>query len=98
MEGEGGKTAAFQGRLRSGEPFCFAGLWERWIKPPSSGLGDTDLENAPPSQTVESFTIITTAANPTIASLHNRMPVIVEPKHYRWWLENKRGQELLRLR
>jgi len=30
------------------------------------------LEDAPPSQTVESFTIITTAASPTIAPLHIR--------------------------
>jgi putative SOS response-associated peptidase YedK len=26
--------------------------------------------------------------------LHHRMPVIVKPKHYRWWLENKPGTEL----
>jgi putative SOS response-associated peptidase YedK len=52
------------------------------------------LEDAPPSQTVESFTIITTAANPTIAPLHDRMLVIIEPAHYHWWLENKPGQEL----
>jgi putative SOS response-associated peptidase YedK len=89
-----GKKQPFRVMLRSGEPFCFAGLWERWIKPPSAGLEDTDLEEAPPSLTVESFTIITTQANPTIAPLHTRMPVIVEPKHYRWWLENKPGQEL----
>lgn len=89
-----GKKQPFRVMLKSGEPFCFAGLWERWIKPPLSGLEDTDLEDAPPSLTVETFTIITTAANPTIAPLHNRMPVIVEPKHYLWWLENKPGQEL----
>ena len=58
-----GKRQPFRIMLKSGEPFCFAGLWERWIKPPSSGQPDTDLEEAPPSQTVESFTIITTQAN-----------------------------------
>jgi putative SOS response-associated peptidase YedK len=58
--------------LKSGEPFCFAGLWERWIKPPSSGQPDTDLEEAPPSQIIESFTIITTQANEAIAPLHQR--------------------------
>jgi putative SOS response-associated peptidase YedK len=89
-----GKRQPFRIMLKSGEPFCFAGLWERWIKPPSSGQPDTDLEEAPPSQTVESFTIITTQANAAIAPLHDRMPVIVEPAHYRWWLENKPGSDL----
>jgi putative SOS response-associated peptidase YedK len=88
-----GKKQPFRVMLRSGEPFCFAGLWERWIRP-SSGLEDTDLEEAAPSQTVESFTIITTAASPTIAPLHTRMPVILQLEHYRWWLENRPGQEL----
>ena len=89
-----GKKQPFRVMLKTGAPFCFAGLWERWIKPPSSGLEDTDLEEAPPSQTVESFTIITMQANPTIARLHNRMPVILQPEHYRWWLENRPGQDL----
>src|SRR5476649_1541364 len=89
-----GKRQPFRIMLKSGEPFCFAGLWERWIKPPSAGLPDTDLEESPPSQTVESFTIITTQANEKIAPLHHRMPVIVQSAHYRWWLENKTGSEL----
>jgi putative SOS response-associated peptidase YedK len=89
-----GKRQPFRIMLKSCEPFCFAGLWERWIKPTSSGQPDTDLEEAPPSQTVESFTIITTQANEAIAPLHHRMPVIVQPAHYRWWLENKPGSEL----
>jgi len=89
-----GKRQPFRVMLKSGEPFCFAGLWERWIKPLSLGQPDTDLEEPPPSQTVESFTIITTQANETIAPLHHRMPVMVQPAHYRWWLENKTGSEL----
>jgi putative SOS response-associated peptidase YedK len=80
--------------FKSGDRFCFAGLWERWIKPLSSGQPDTDLDEPPPSQTVESFTIITTQANQTMTPLHHRMPVILEPTHYRWWLENKPGGEL----
>ena len=84
----------FRVMLKSGEPFCLAGLWERWIQPPSVGQAETDLDEAPSSQTVESFTIITTPANKTIAPLHDRMPVIVQPEHYHWWLENKHGSEL----
>jgi hypothetical protein len=36
-----------------------AGLWECWIKPPSPRQPDTDLEDAPPGQTIEIFTSIT---------------------------------------
>lgn len=66
----------FRVMLKSGEPFCFAGLWEKWIKPPSRNHAETDLDEAPPSETIESFTIITRAAKAAIAPLHNRMPVI----------------------
>lgn len=85
-----GKKQPFRVMLKSGEQFCFAGLWEKWVRPASSGQLDSDLDEAPPSQTVESFTIITTQANETMAPLHDRMPVIVDPKHYRWWLLNDR--------
>lgn len=59
--------------LRSGEPFAFAGLWERW-KPK---VGDA----------LETFTILTTDANEVVESAHNRMPVILELKDYDRWLE-----------
>lgn len=45
-------------------------------------------------QTVESFTIITTAANAAMAPLHDRMQVMIQPSHHRWWLEHKPGSEL----
>ena len=47
--------------LADGEPFAFAGLWERW-------------EKAPDGVPVESCTIVTTAANALVAKLHDRMP------------------------
>ena len=78
----------FRVMLKSGEPFCFAGLWDRWVKPPAAGKFDTDLDEAPASETVESFTIITRAANAAIAPLHDRMPVIMAPNHYVWWLKD----------
>lgn len=81
-----GKRQPFRVMFKSGVPFCFAGLWERWIKPPSRHRAETDLAEAPPSETVESFTIITRAANDAIAPLHDRMPVIIAPSHYQWWL------------
>jgi putative SOS response-associated peptidase YedK len=58
-------------RLRDGGPFAFAGLWEKWEREGNS---------------IQSCTILTTDANATVREVHNRMPVIVEPKHYQDWL------------
>lgn len=60
-------------RLKSGEPFAFAGLWEVWNSP----LGDVVL----------SCTIITTAANDLVATIHDRMPVILPREAYDRWLD-----------
>jgi len=83
-----GERQPFRVMLKSGEPFCFAGLWDRWIKPPAAGKFDTDLDEAPASEAIESFTIITRAANAAVAPLHDRMPVIMAPNHYSWWLKD----------
>jgi putative SOS response-associated peptidase YedK len=56
-----------------GGPFAFAGLWERW-SPPG---GDT----------VESCTIITTAANVRLTPIHRRMPVVLDPGSFAAWLD-----------
>lgn len=53
---------------------ALAGLWERWRRP-----GD--------DETIDSFTIVTTAANATLASLHERMPVVIAPGDYGAWLD-----------
>jgi len=59
--------------LKSGEPYAFAGLWENWC--PKDG------------DRLETFTILTTAPNEIMAPIHNRMPVILEPKDYDCWLD-----------
>ena len=83
-----GERQPFRVMLKSGEPFFFAGLWDRWVKPPSRENYDTDLDEAPPSETIDSFTIITRAANAAIAPLHDRMPVMFAPENFRWWLKD----------
>ncbi len=60
-------------RLRSREPFAFAGLWERW-----QGADDTPLVTC---------TILTTEANRFIQPIHHRMPVILEPSDEALWLD-----------
>ena len=59
--------------LKSGEPFAFAGLWESWTPPDGAAL--------------ETFTILTTDPNALMEPIHNRMPVIVEPRNYKRWLD-----------
>jgi putative SOS response-associated peptidase YedK len=78
----------FRVMLKSAEPFFFAGLWDRWVKPPSRENFDTDLDEAPPSETIESFTIITRAANEAIAPLHDLMPVMFSPASFNWWMND----------
>jgi putative SOS response-associated peptidase YedK len=59
---------------------AFAGLWDR------RESGDEPMET---------FTIITTAANDATRPVHDRMPVILDPSHYELWLE-KGDSSLLR--
>jgi len=59
--------------LRSKRPFAFAGLWEHWK--PAEG------------EPVETCTIITTEPNDLMATIHNRMPVILAPASYDQWLD-----------
>ena len=46
--------------------------------------------NPPQARLVETYTVITTTPNSMVAAVHNRMPVILSPEHYQWWLEPKR--------
>jgi putative SOS response-associated peptidase YedK len=59
-------------RMKDEAPFAFAGLWEVWSKGP---------------EPVESCTLITTTPNELVAPVHDRMPAIVEPQDYGWWLD-----------
>ena len=83
-----GKRQPFRVMLKSGEPFFLAGLWDRWVKPPSRDQAETDLDEAPASEMIESFTIITRAANEAIAPLHDRMPVMFSEASFNWWMND----------
>lgn len=85
----GGKQP-FRFTRKDGGFFCMAGLWEKWIRSPR--VGELNLDDTEPStgQVVETFTVITTEPNAMVARVHTRMPVILGPEHYQWWLEPKR--------
>jgi len=72
--------------LDDGEPFGMAGLWERWRDPVTG-------------EPLESCCIVTTSPSPTVAHVHDRMPVIVPPDAYAEWLDpkNEATERLARL-
>jgi putative SOS response-associated peptidase YedK len=67
------KKQPYYFQLVDGQPFAFAGLWERW----------QGNEESP----IDSCTIITTAANQLLALVHDRMPVILASSDYEQWLD-----------
>jgi putative SOS response-associated peptidase YedK len=87
----------FRFTVRDNSIFCFAGTHDKWIHPPRSGEFEfDDLDEPPPKQVIETFSISTTSANKMAAAVHERMPVIVSPNHYLWWIDERRDGEAVR--
>jgi putative SOS response-associated peptidase YedK len=59
-------------RLKEGQPFAFAGLWERWERE---------------GHLIESCAIIVTEANDLMKAIHDRMPVILSSGDYETWMD-----------
>jgi putative SOS response-associated peptidase YedK len=76
----GGAKQAYHITRADGEPFAFAGLWSIWR--------DERLR-------LRSCAILTTAANDAIASLHDRMPVILDRVAEQAWLDPSTPREEL---
>jgi putative SOS response-associated peptidase YedK len=83
---ESGKKIPHWIRPAHGALLSFAGIWDRY----------TDARG----ETRDGFAILTTAANPDVAPIHGRMPVIVEPSERDAWLDRSvdGAQALDRLR
>ena len=63
--------------LKNEDPFALAGLYDNWV-------------NQETGETINTFTVITTRANPMMEEIHNikkRMPVILSPDSERIWLD-----------
>lgn len=60
-------------KLKNTEIFSTAGLYETW--------------KGPDQKIIKSFTIITRAADPLIAHLHDRMPFMLMPEQESLWLD-----------
>jgi putative SOS response-associated peptidase YedK len=68
---------------RGGVGISFAGLWSEWKNP----AGEAQL----------SFAILTRAASPALAAVHNRMPLVLPPSAWDAWLAPWPGEHASRL-
>ena len=59
-------------KLKSGEPFAFAGLWDSWKQPDGSSLC--------------TYTIVTTEPHDVLRPIHDRMPAILSNDDAQKWL------------
>lgn len=77
----GDRKQPFYFRLKDDRLFGFAGLWEKW--------------HSPDGESLETCSILTTEANSVLKTMHDRMPVILDPEAYDLWLdEDVRKQDL----
>jgi putative SOS response-associated peptidase YedK len=67
-----------------GQPMAMAGLWEGW--------------RAQDGETWRTFAILTTTANAKMQSLHDRMPVVLEPADWAVWLGEDAGDPIALMR
>ena len=72
--GPAGKRIKWRIGLKDEPLFALAGLWE-WWQDPQTAAG------------IETYTIVTTTANATIAPIHDRMPVLIDAADYTAWLD-----------
>jgi len=96
---DGGKQP-YRVALPDDDLFAMAGLYERWEPPQrQTGLGEfgTGEDDGGQDEVVETFTIVTTEPNDTVADLHHRMAVILDPAAESEWLsgDTETAAELL---
>lgn len=72
------KPQAYWIRPRHGGIVAFGGLMETYV-----GADGSEIDTA---------AILTTAANDTLASIHDRMPVVIEPKDRDRWLDTSANE------
>ncbi len=64
--------------------FCFAGLWERWQRPPAKQAELFEIEFEALPNELETFTLLTTKPDEFVASYHDRMPVLLNEEGGQW--------------
>jgi putative SOS response-associated peptidase YedK len=72
------KSYPYYIRLENHQPFALAGIWDKW-------------QNRYTGSVSQTFSVITTQANPLMAQIHNtkkRMPVILPMESEKKWIDN----------
>jgi len=90
VEGDGGKQP-YRVTLADERPFAMAGLWTPFEPATEqTGLGDfgtaTGGDGPAGPDPVQTFTVVTTEPNATVAELHHRMAVVLPEGREREWL------------
>ena len=78
VEADGSGRRPWYFRHTRDEPLALAGVWESW-------RSEDDRSGA--RERLVSCAILTTTANPTVAPVHHRMPVVIEPEAWEAWLD-----------
>ncbi|MBN1325675.1 SOS response-associated peptidase [Candidatus Falkowbacteria bacterium] len=81
-----GKKYPYYIQLKDNDAFALAGIWDKWNYKEKNIILDT-------------FSVITTDANEFIGKIHNikkRMPVILDKKEERVWLEKEIDDDLIK--
>ena len=74
-----------------------AGIWEVWTRPQAVETG-SKRDVGPAGQLIETYSIVTGPALPSVANTHDRMPIILEPEGFETWLDpNAASEDLDRL-
>ena len=70
-----GRKRKFRIAATDGSPLVFAGLWSRWHRDGH--------------EPIDSFTIVTTEATPSLSKIHHRMPRLLTPNEALRWLHEE---------
>jgi putative SOS response-associated peptidase YedK len=70
-------------RMKNGDPFCFAGIWDKWV------TADGEI--------IQSFAIVTTSPNKLTEQIHDRMPVILHQDDEQRWISPQPDPSLVKL-
>lgn len=70
---QGGARLPWYIHRQDDAPLAFAAVWQSW-------------QSGPDALPVETCAIVTTAANQTLAPIHHRMPLVLEPHNWPLWL------------
>jgi putative SOS response-associated peptidase YedK len=85
---QGESKRPFRISLKDAPIMSVAGIWETWK--------DEDVDA---TKEIHSFSVLTTSANSFMEKIHDRMPVILDPKNEEAWLdpENQKIEALTKL-